>query len=190
MALAHWRQAARARERIDLLGRASWRSRPLLYCCASALGFGNREQTSNRRCHGPRELQRAGTLLWVRLARGPTAGGGCGSDSEGYNERSCFGRGWLRTVKTWRRGAWRTRGLKPRDNDTVRRVRSRRPLSSVFADEWRCPGRNLDAALASGHAWDRGWSLVLAAAIHAPLRMTQNAAQERGVLPQRQRQHD
>ena len=77
-----------------------------------------------------------------------------------------------------------------RDHDAVLRVRSAGSSPYVLADKCRRPRHELRAAVVSGHARRRGLMLVLAGATSPPRRMTPDPAQQRGVLPYRQRQHD
>ena len=112
-------------------------------------------------------------------------------DSEGENERSCVGEGVPPRLMTGCRGRWRRRESELRDTDGMVRIRGGSSSSQVLTDERRRPRRGLGAAVATGHAWRRAHILVLAAGTGGIRRwMAPGAAQQRGVLPQGQGQHE
>jgi hypothetical protein len=130
-------------------------------------------------------------MLWKWLSRGRTDPRRRGSDSEGENNRSCVGEGVPPRPLTRCRGRWRRRESELRDTDGRVRIRGGSSSSQALTDERRRPRRGLGAAVATGHAWRRAQILVLAAGTGGLRRwMAPGAAQQRGVLPQRQGQHD
>jgi hypothetical protein len=130
-------------------------------------------------------------MLWKWLSRGRTDPRRRGSDSEGENNRSCVGEGVPPRPLTRCRGRWRRRESDLRDTDRVVRIGGGSSSLQVLTHERRHPRRGLGAGVATGHAWRRAHILVLAAGTGGIRRwMAPGAAQQRGVLPQGQGQHD
>lgn len=149
------------------------------------------EVTSNLRVTA-RANRRTGTTEHVGLA--PRARSydprRCDSDSEGNDERACFRRGSLPRLTDERRVAWREPELDPRDRHRVLCWRRGQSTAYVLSDHGG-PGRwDVRAAAVLGDA--RGARLVRVPARRSrgSLRMAPDRAQQRGVLPRHQRQHD
>ena len=87
-----------------------------------------------------------------------------------------------------KRRQWRQE-LESGDTRALLRIRARSNAAPIVANEGSGSGPNQDAALVPGHA-ERHRDLVFAGAVGALFGLTPEAAQQRGILPQRQRQHD